>query len=114
MLSLQPSSGRRVKWEVPRSALFCEYSYRLRSASSEYDAYEICKNPHHRTGNEHKDQNPGNALFQIGILPKEMTCIKQEPDKKNNPEKDGKNHTDGIGNTGYRIFNPANLCEKWE
>jgi len=63
----------------PDQCLFSNISIYLKAASSDYYTYQIHKNPHHRASNENKDQNSDDALFKIGVLPKEMTRVKQEP-----------------------------------
>ena len=79
----------------------------------DYDAYEIGKDANNSSGDEYEDQNPCNAFFKIGVLAKEMACIKEEPDKEDDPKNNRENSSNGIGNIVYRIFDTSYLCKNW-
>ncbi len=70
---------------------------------------EIGEDAHHGPGDQHKDQYPGNALFQVGVLPKKMTGIEQKAHQEDNAQNDGKDGPYGIGNIIDRILDAPDL-----
>ena len=70
---------------------------------------EIGKDPNDRPGNKHKDENTGNPLFEVGVLPKEMARIEKKADEEDDTQDDGKNGPDGIRDVRNRIFDSPDL-----
>ena len=59
----------------------------------------------------HEYQNTGNTFFQVGILAKEMPCIKEEADKEDDSQNNWENGSYGIGNIVHGIFDSPDLSK---
>ncbi len=70
---------------------------------------EIGKDAHDGPSYEHKDQYSGDAPFHIGVLPKEVACIEQEPNQKDDPQDNGEDDPYGVRDFIYRILDAPNL-----
>ena len=73
---------------------------------------EIGKDAHNGPGDQHKDQDPGNAFFQIRVLAEEMSGIEQKAHQKDDAQNDGKDGPDGIGNVIDRILDAPDLGQE--
>tara|TARA_B100001146_G_C15863398_1_gene298701 strand:- start:73 stop:381 length:309 start_codon:yes stop_codon:yes gene_type:complete len=70
---------------------------------------EIGKDAHDRPGNEHKDENTGNPLFEVGVLPKEMARVEKKAYEEDHAQDDGENGPDGIRDIRNRILDSPDL-----
>lgn len=74
-----------------------------------HQCYQIGKNTHDRPCDQHKDQDTGDSLFEVGILPEKVPRVEQEPDKEDDPQDDGEDSTDGVRDIGHRILDAPDL-----
>ena len=110
----RPSAGRTWRRVARLSRPFFGRHDISDNSSLYYKGDEISKDSDYGTRNEHEYQNPGNPLFQIGVLTEEMTRIEQETYQEYDPENNRKNGTDGIGYLVDGILDSPDLSLQWQ
>lgn len=71
----------RAKWEMGSPMIMARlriFRYTSYFFILDHNSDEVGKDAHNGPGNQDKDQDPGDAFFQIGVLAEEVSSIEQE------------------------------------